>query len=127
MDANDFNSLVEQYMLLDKKTLAELLALKELAGKIDIPVVPNYPQYPQYPPYPTYPFIPPGIGDYPWWPQVWYTNTSNGKEYENYCTKRPNTNDSCAGNEPYGCTCRNDENGNTETFATTLSKIKDEK
>ena len=75
----DFNTLVEQYMLLDKKTLAELLALKELAGRVDTPVVPTYPR-PVYPPYPWWP----GIGDYPWWPQVWYTTTSNGKEYEQW-------------------------------------------
>ena len=76
----DFNSLVEQFMLLDKKTLAELLALKELAGKIDIPVIPSYPTPPPaYPPYPWYP------GDYPWWPQIWYTTrTTDGKEYENW-------------------------------------------
>jgi len=84
MEANEFNSLVEQYMLLDKKTLAELLALKELAGRLDVPVVPNYPQYPQYPPYPNWPWYP-GPGDYPWWPQVWYTTkTTDGKEYENW-------------------------------------------
>lgn len=43
---NDFNSLVEKYMLLDKKTLAELLALKE------------FQEQPQYPTYPTYPYVP---------------------------------------------------------------------
>ena len=42
----DFNKLVEQYMLLDKKTLAELLALKELGGRLDIPVIPTYPTPP---------------------------------------------------------------------------------
>ena len=79
----DFNKLVEQYMLFDKKTLAELLAMKELAGRLDVPVIPSYPQTPQMPHYPPYPWWP-GIGDYPWWPQVWYTTTSNGKEYENW-------------------------------------------
>ena len=85
MEANEFNRLVEQYMLMDKKTLAELLALKELAGRLDVPVVPNYPPAPQ--PIPVNPYYPwyPGIGDYPWWPQVWYTTkTTDGKEYENW-------------------------------------------
>ena len=89
MEANEFNRLVEQYMLMDKKTLAELLALKELAGRLDVPVVPNYPPAPQ--PIPVNPYYPwyPGIGDYPWWPQVWYTTkTTDGHEYENYT---PNT------------------------------------
>lgn len=78
----DFNKLVEQYMMLDKKTLAELLALKELAGRLDVPVVPTYPTPPPaYPPYPWYP----GIGDYPWWPQIWYTTkTTDGSEYQNW-------------------------------------------
>ena len=80
----DFNKLVEQYMMFDKKTLAELLAMKELAGRLDVPVVPTYPPTPQpiYPPYPWYP----GIGDFPpYWPQVWYTTkTTNGGEYENF-------------------------------------------
>lgn len=48
----DFNSLVEKYMLLDKKTLAELLALKEWQEQAQ-------PQYPSYPTYPTYPYVPP--------------------------------------------------------------------
>lgn len=89
----DFNKMVEQFMLLDKKTLAELLALKEMAGRIDVPVVPSYPQYPPPPtnpcPYPWWP----GIGDYPWWPQVWYTTTSNGKEYENFSQAELNRQD----------------------------------
>ena len=49
-EQRDFNSLVEKYMLLDKKTLAELLALKEFQEQ---------PQYPTYPTYPTYPYVPP--------------------------------------------------------------------
>ena len=78
----DFNKLVEQYMMLDKKTLAELLALKELAGRLDVPVVPTYPTPP--PAYPSYPWYP-GIGDYPWWPQIWYTTkTTDGSEYQNW-------------------------------------------
>lgn len=84
MEANEFNRLVEQYMLLDKKTLAELLAMKELAGRLDIPVVPSYPNTP-IPPYPPYNPWWPGIGDYPWWPQVWYTTkTTDGKEYNDF-------------------------------------------
>lgn len=81
----DFNKLVEQYMMFDKKTLAELLAMKELANRMDIPTIPSYPSVP-YPsnPYPNWPWYP-GPGDYPWWPQVWYTTkTSDGKEYENW-------------------------------------------
>ena len=53
-EQRDFNLLVEKYMLLDKKTLAELLALKELQGQQSIPYQPYAPQYPTYP---TYPFI----------------------------------------------------------------------
>ena len=90
MEANEFNTLVEQYMLLDKKTLAELLAMKELAGRLDVPVVPSYPPTPQpmYPPYPWYP----GIGDYPpYWPQVWYTTkTTDGKEYQGWTPRNEN-------------------------------------
>ena len=96
----DFNKLVEQYMMFDKKTLAELLAMKELAGRLDIPVVPSYPPAPQpmYPPYPWYP----GIGDYPWWPQIWYTtvNTSDGREYKNWTPR--NENEFSSGNAQYG-------------------------
>lgn len=124
MEQNDFNSLVEQYMLLDKKTLAELLALKEMAGRLDIPVVPSYPQYPPPPtnPYP-YPWYP-GIGDYPWWPQVWYTTTSNGKDYENW-TPRKNTNDFCAGNAQYKCDCRHDTVEDTRTQCDYADRIRD--
>ena len=49
-EQRDFNSLVEKYMLLDKKTLAELLALKEFQKDNT---------YPAYPSYPTYPYVPP--------------------------------------------------------------------
>lgn len=55
-DQRDFNSLVEKYMLLDKKTLAELLALKEFQEQA-------HPQYPTYPAYPTYPYVPQQV---PW-------------------------------------------------------------
>ena len=48
-EQRDFNSLVEKYMLLDKKTLAELLALKEFQKDNT---------YPAYPSYPTYPYVP---------------------------------------------------------------------
>lgn len=106
----DFNKLVEQYMLLDKKTLAELLALKELAGRLDVPVVPTYPTPPPaYPPYPWYP----GIGDYPWWPQVWYTTTT-GKEYGNW-TPRKDAGDFSAGNAQYRCDCQHDVVEDTKT------------
>ena len=54
-EQRDFNSLVEKYMLLDKKTLAELLALKEWQEQAQ-------PQFPSYPSYPTYPAPPQG----PW-------------------------------------------------------------
>ena len=80
----DFNKLVEQYMMFDKKTLAELLAMKELAGRLDVPTIPQYPPCSPYTPW--WPNVP---GDYPpytpWWPQVWYTTkTTDGKEYENW-------------------------------------------
>ncbi len=81
---NEFSRLVEQYMLMDKKTLAQLLALKELENRQDIPVIPTYPTVPSIPwpcPNPWWPNTP---GDGPWWPRIWYTNTSNGKEYENF-------------------------------------------
>ena len=78
---NEFTRLVEQYMLMDKKTLAELLALKEMTSRQDMPVIPSYPATPSVPwPWPWYPENPWN----PWWPQVWYTTTSNGKEYENW-------------------------------------------
>ena len=47
-EQRDFNSLVEKYMLLDKKTLAELLALKEFQKDNT---------------YSTYPYVPPQV---PW-------------------------------------------------------------
>ena len=43
-EQRDFNSLVEKYMLLDKKTLAELLALKEFQKDN------TYSAYPYVPP-----------------------------------------------------------------------------
>lgn len=97
---DDFNKLVEQYMMFDKKTLAELLAMKELAGRLDVPVVPSYPPTPQpIPIYPPYPWCP-GIGDYPWWPQVWYTTkTTDGKEYQGWTPR--NENEFSAGNAQY--------------------------
>lgn len=86
----DFNKLVEQFMLMDKKTLAELLALKELANRQDTPVTPSYPWPFNWPwPWPWHP----GIGDTPWWPQIWYTSTSNGKEYENFSQAELNRQD----------------------------------
>ena len=98
VDKAEFSKLVEQDMLFDKKTLAELLALKELSGRLDVPVVPQYPPSPSVPwPYP-YPVWPNDI-PYPWWPQVWYTTTSNGEELKNCSFKRDdvvrdtNTND----------------------------------
>lgn len=53
-EQRDFNSLVEKYMLLDKKTLAELLALKEFQKDNT---------------YPAYPYVPPQD---PWGPWVTY-------------------------------------------------------
>lgn len=80
---NEFSRLVEQYMLMDKKTLAQLLALKELANRQDVPVIPTYPTVPSIPwPYPVWPNTP---GDYPWWPQIWYTTkTTDGGDYQNW-------------------------------------------
>ena len=86
---NEFARLVEQYMLMDKKTLAELLALKEMTNRQDTPVIPSYPTTPSRPwPWPWYPETPWN----PWWPQVWYTTTSNGKEYENFSTRKAELN-----------------------------------
>lgn len=88
---NEFNRLVEQYMLMDKMTLAQLLAFKELANRQDIPVIPTYPTVPSIPwPYPVWPNTP---CDWPWWPRIWYTNTSNGKEYENFSQAELNRQD----------------------------------
>ena len=42
-EQRDFNSLVEKYMLLDKKTLAELLALKEFQEQSQYPTCSQYP------------------------------------------------------------------------------------
>ena len=62
-EQTDFNSLVEKYMQLDKKTLAELLALKEWQEQAQ-PQFPSHPTYPSYPTYPTYPSIP--TNPWPW-------------------------------------------------------------
>ena len=100
----DFNKLVEQYMMMDKKTLAELLAMKELAGRLDVPVIPQYPQTPSIPvnPYPWWPWYPSTPGDGPWWPQVWYTSkTTDGSEYKNWTPRK--TNDVYEGNAQYKC------------------------
>lgn len=63
-----FDELVEEYMMLDKKTLAEMLALIKFRDEKNdneqfpqiqpnpfplTPIVPYYPQVPQYP----YPYI----------------------------------------------------------------------
>lgn len=121
MEANEFNSLVEKYMLLDKKTLAELLAMKELAGRLDVPVIPSYPPTPQpmYPPYPWYP----GIGDYPpYWPQVWYTTkTTDGREYQNWTPR--NENEFSAGNAQYGLN-RNDIVEHTTSDGSIIDRLK---
>lgn len=60
----DFNTLFEEYMMMDKKTLAQLLAMRDLRdGKakqeqpLDITPRPYYPQYPTYP-YPVQPLNP---------------------------------------------------------------------
>ena len=45
-EQRDFDSLVEKYMLLDKRTLAELLALKDFTTQETQPQYPNYPTYP---------------------------------------------------------------------------------
>lgn len=46
---NEFDNLVEKYMMCDKKTLAELLAMKELFEKLQVPQMPQYPSYPSIP------------------------------------------------------------------------------
>ena len=61
----EFTQAFEKYMLLDKKTLAELLALKEIEEKNnynDCPLSPNpYPYFP-YEPYPYNPYNPNPLG-----------------------------------------------------------------
>lgn len=62
-----YEELVERYMKCDKKTLAEMLALR------DLPYVPKAPINEPYQPQPWHfpPYIP---NDYwPYWPQVWCT------------------------------------------------------
>ena len=85
---NDFNTLVEKYMQCEKRTLAELLALKEIGDPKSItPTVIEEPKTPQkdvvFPPYMPMPNIQPNIPDTgyppmtgPWGPIVWCeTNT----------------------------------------------------
>jgi hypothetical protein len=43
---NEFNELVKKYMEFDKETLAQLLALKELSKKEEIPYIPYEPYNP---------------------------------------------------------------------------------
>ena len=59
-ETNDFKTAVDNYMKCSKRTLAELLALKDLADKALTPRFPIYPTYPIYPQQPIYP-------EYPWW------------------------------------------------------------
>lgn len=65
----EFNRLVEEYMQCDKKTLAELLALKKLQEERNSGV--NMPFNQPCPSIPL-PWEFPGIEPYPW-QRVWYT------------------------------------------------------
>ena len=120
----DFNKLVEQYMMFDKKTLAELLAMKELANRLDIPTDPQYPTTPSIPvnPYPWWPWNP-GPGDYPWWPQVWYTSkTTDGKEYQNWTPR--NENEFSRGNAQYGCGLNREDVVEQTTTDSLINRLK---
>ena len=55
----DFEKRVNEYMQCDKKTLAELLALRDL-------------QFPPYQPTPSTPYVGDPPTNYPWGPLVWY-------------------------------------------------------
>ena len=72
----DFNTLVERYMQCDKRTLAELLALKELCW---YPRIQDPPQSPQPYVFPTQPWPqqPWTIGDGPW---ITYTTSTIPKK-----------------------------------------------
>lgn len=63
-----FEELVEMYMKCDKKTLAELLALRDLPTQK--PVI-NEPYQPQPYTFPQYP-----LDYWPWW-KTWYTTTTD--------------------------------------------------
>lgn len=68
----DFEKRVNEYMQCDKKTLAELLALRDLNNitPIEEPKTPLRDiQFPPYQPIPNYPWNPNG----PFGPLVWYT------------------------------------------------------
>ena len=83
---SDFEKLFEEYMLLDKKTLAELLALRELRERNGF----NTPQPYVLPPYvPQWPENPYPSNPYPTWPWVWYS-TTNGKSPDNVDTTATN-------------------------------------
>lgn len=66
-DMESFEEIVERYMQFDKKTLAELLAIKELTNKQEL-LKPNRFEYDLDPnvvrPSRTAPFLPPNYGDW---------------------------------------------------------------
>ena len=87
----EFSKLVEELMLLDKKTLAELVALRVYRERNGLSCPPAYPQAPIQEPYspyvPTWPPTPiPTSPTYPWttgpidvpnWPVITcYSNTT---------------------------------------------------
>ena len=71
----DFEKRVNEYMQCDKKTLAELLALRDLNNITPIEE-PNTPlrdlQFPPYQPIPNTPYVGDPPTNYPWGPLVWY-------------------------------------------------------
>lgn len=78
----DFEKRVNEYMQCDKKTLAELLALRDLNNitPIEEPKTPLRDlQFPPYQPIPSTPYVGDPSPNYPWnpngpWaPYVWYT------------------------------------------------------
>ena len=71
----DFEKRVNEYMQCDKKTLAELLALRDLNNitPIEEPKAPLRDlQFPPYQPIPNTPYVGDPPTNYPWGPLVWY-------------------------------------------------------
>ena len=101
----DFDSLVEEYLKLSHRTLAELLALEQLKKQQQTPepyVIPTQPwPYPQ----PNTPYIPPypnTPNDTPWNPfGPWATYCTCGKKHPDTVLEEYNT----------SCTCKKPENG----------------
>lgn len=98
----DFDTLVEEYLKLSHRTLAELLALEQLRKQQQTPepyVLPTQPwPYPQTP-QPNSPYVPPypnTPGDAPWPPYPWITYyTTCGEKHPDLVVDDYTTNCSC--------------------------------